>query len=154
MEIDILIDEELTEPPQSDWLRSTAEKVLTILRLPAATEMGLFITTQEKIKELNRDYLKKDTPTDVISFYMISPEPSDMPFVAPPDGLVHLGEVIISYPQAMIQAAEQGHSTARELTILIIHGILHLLGYEDEKPALKKKMAAKEKEILQILEKE
>ena len=153
MEINILIEEGLLEPPQIDWIQSITEKVLAFLRMPAATEMGLVITTQERIRELNRDYLKKDQATDVISFYFISPDKEEIAFVAPPDGLVHLGEVIISHPQAMIQAAEHGHSTARELTILIIHGILHLLGYEDEKPALKRKMAAKEKEILNIIEK-
>jgi probable rRNA maturation factor len=152
MEIDILIDEELTGAPQPEWLQGIVAKVLTTLKMPAETEMGLVITTQEKIRQLNRDYLKKDEPTDVISFYMTSSEPEETPFVAPPDGLVHLGEVIISYPQAVLQANEHGHSINKELNILIIHGILHLLGYEDEKPELKERMAAKEAEILSIME--
>ena len=70
------------------------------------------------------------------------------PFVLPPDGVNHLGEVIISYPQAVIQAAEQGHPPGRETAILVIHGILHLLGYEDETPPLRQQMAAREQEIL------
>jgi probable rRNA maturation factor len=152
MEIDVLIEEGIPEAPQTDWFRGIAEKVLTTLDMPAETEMGLVITTQERITQLNRDYLKKDEPTDVISFYMTSPDPDETPFVAAPDGMVHLGEVIISYPQAVIQAGERGHAVPRELTILIIHGILHLLGYEDEKPELKETMAAKEAEILSIME--
>jgi probable rRNA maturation factor len=64
----------------------------------------------------------------------------------------HLGEVIISYPQAVIQADERGHSIEREITILIIHGILHLLGYEDKKPELKRQMNAREAEILSHIE--
>jgi probable rRNA maturation factor len=148
MEVDVLIEEGIPKAPPADWFQGIAEKVLTALNMPAGTEMGLVITTQQRITQLNRDYLKKDEPTDVISFYMTSPEPEETPFVTPPDGMVHLGEVIISYPQAVIQAGERGHAVSRELTILIIHGILHLLGYEDEKPELKEKMSAKEAEIL------
>jgi probable rRNA maturation factor len=62
-----------------------------------------------------------------------------------------LGEVIIAYPQAVIQAKEHGHSVKREVTILIIHGVLHLLGYVDEKPELRHQMAAKEGEILSYI---
>jgi probable rRNA maturation factor len=70
------------------------------------------------------------------------------PFIAPPDGVSHLGEVIISYPQAVIQAEEQHHSIKKEIATLIIHGVLHLLGYKDNKPELKRQMSAKEAEIL------
>jgi probable rRNA maturation factor len=66
--------------------------------------------------------------------------------------VLHLGEVVISFPQAVIQAEEHGHSVKREIAILIIHGVLHLLGYEDEKPELKLLMSAREREILSHLE--
>ena len=155
MEIDILIDEELEGHPDTNWLHNIAEKVLTCLNPSPATEMSLVITTQDRIRQLNRDYLKKDQPTDVISFYMTSPtqesDTGNPPFILPPDGILHLGEVIISYPQAVIQAKEHKHSVERELTILIIHGILHLLRYEDEKPELKRKMVARETEILRSI---
>ena len=83
-----------------------------------------------------------------------TPEADFPPFVLPPDGVIHLGEVIISYPQAVIQAEEHQHSVKRELAILIIHGILHLLGYEDKKPGLKRTMIAKETDIMSYIEKE
>jgi probable rRNA maturation factor len=66
--------------------------------------------------------------------------------------VLHLGEVVISFPQAVIQAEERGHSVKREVAILIIHGVLHLLGYEDEKPELKRLMSAREREILSHIE--
>ena len=75
-------------------------------------------------------------------------------FIGPPDGLLHLGEVIISYPQAVIQAREHRHSIKREMAILIVHGVLHILGYDHEKPKMEPAMSAKEKEILAELEKE
>ena len=60
----------------------------------------------------------------------------------------HLGEVIISYPQAVIQAREHRHSVKKELAILIIHGVLHLLEYDHEKPEMKHQMNDREKKIL------
>jgi len=74
------------------------------------------------------------------------------PFVQPPDGVLHLGEVIISYPQAVAQAEEHQHSVKREIAILIIHGVLHLLGYEHDKPELKRQMMTREAEILSCIE--
>jgi len=74
------------------------------------------------------------------------------PFVAPPDGVKHLGEVIISYPQAVIQAEEHQHPIKREIAILIIHGVLHLLGYDHDKPEPERDMRARETEILSYIE--
>src|SRR4030042_1290206 len=73
-------------------------------------------------------------------------------FVDPPDGVRHLGEVMISYTQAVKQAQEQGHNVAQELALLIVHGVLHLLGYDHELPQENQLMRAKENEILGILD--
>jgi probable rRNA maturation factor len=60
--------------------------------------------------------------------------------------------VIISYPQAVLQAGEHHHPVKKELAILIIHGILHLLGYDHEEPEDKRQMRARETEILNLIE--
>jgi len=60
--------------------------------------------------------------------------------------------VIISYPQAVIQAEEHQHSINKEIAILITHGVLHLLGYEHDKPELERQMRAREEEILSCIE--
>ena len=152
MEINVLIDEGLEGRPEAGWLESIAGKVLAAQGVGPDAEMGLVMATQESVQDLNRSYLGKDRPTDVMAFSMLPAEvenEADVPsFVAPPDGLSHLGEVIISYPQAVIQAGEHNHPVEREITILIIHGILHLLGYDDEDPELKQRMSAREEEIL------
>jgi len=100
------------------------------------------------VQKLNRDYRGVDAPTDVLAFNMLPQKETTTSFVLPPDGVTRLGEVIISYPQAMEQAKEQGHSVNKELALLIIHGILHLLGYDHEQPEEEAKMRAKEKELL------
>ena len=152
MEINVLIDEGLEGRPEAGWLESIAGKVLAAQGVGPDAEMGLVMATQESVQDLNRSYLGKDRPTDVMAFSMLPAESeteADVPpFVAPPDGLSHLGEVIISYPQAVIQAGEHNHPVEREITILIIHGILHLLGYDDEEPELKQQMSAREQEVL------
>jgi len=150
MEINIIIDGDFEECPDESRLSSLAEQVLLAQNVSSNVELGIVITTQERVQELNRSYRGQDKPTDVLAFYMTSVAGES--FVAPPDGILHLGEVIISYPQAVIQAKEQGHSIKRELAILIIHGVLHLLDYDHEKPEQKRQMRAREKKILNSIE--
>jgi probable rRNA maturation factor len=102
------------------------------------------------VQQLNRDYRGVDEPTDVIAFYMLpQQDEKDSFFALPPDGITRLGEVIISHPQAVEQAREQGHSVDKELALLIIHGVLHLLGYDHEKPEDESKIRSREKELLE-----
>ena len=158
MEINVLIDEGYEGYLELNWLQSVAEQALVAQDADSRPELGLVITGQEKVQQLNQNYLGKDEPTDVLAFSML-PEPlatveskASSPFVQPPDGVLHLGEVIISYPQAVIQAEEHQHSVKREIAILIIHGVLHLLGYEHNKPELERQMKTREKEILSCIE--
>ena len=117
VEINVLVEEGFTECPGASWLQGVAERVLAAQSVGSQSELGLVITDQEKIRELNRSYLGKDGPTDVIAFHML-PAEGEAPFVQPPDGVLHLGEVVISYPQAVIQADQQGHSIRKEVAIL------------------------------------
>ena len=156
MEISVLIDEDLEVNIDESWLQSIAEQVIVAQGITSRVELGLVIASQERVQQLNKSYLGRDEPTDVLAFSMLPAEgekgvesPS---FVMPPDRVLHLGEVIISYPQAVIQAEEYQHSIQKELTILIIHGVLHLLGYEDDKPEPKHRMSAREAEILSYIE--
>jgi len=84
-------------------------------------EMVLAFVNNKAIRELNLRFLKKDRPTDVLSFPLGEKGP---------DGRYYLGDIIISVPEAHKQAEEQKHSLERELEILTVHGFLHLLGYE------------------------
>ena len=139
MEINVLIDKELKGKFHTSWLKRIAERVLTFQGAGTNVELGLLITTEERVKQLNRDYRGRDEPTDVLAFSAREEVGTELPpFVPPPDGVLHLGEVIISYPQAVIQAEEHRHSVRKELAILIIHGVLHLLGYEHDKPELER----------------
>ncbi len=155
MEINVLLDKDLKGCLKVGWLRGVAKQILVAQGVSTDMELGLVIATQERVQQLNRSYMGKDEPTDVFAFSMLPTEKAvaDFPhFVAPPDGVAHFGEIIISYPQAVIQAEEHQHSIKREIAILIIHGVLHLLGYEHDKPGLKRRMTAREKKILSSIE--
>jgi len=161
MEINVLVDEGLEGCVDVGWLQEVAGQILVAQGVGDSVELGLFIAGGERVQQLNRNYRGKDEPTDVLAFAML-PENSARgmpgtdfpPFVTPPDGVLHLGEVIISYPQAVTQAGEHQHSVKREIAILLIHGVLHLLGYEHDKPALRQKMTSREAKILNHIEKD
>ncbi len=153
MEIGVLIDDDFEGCPGVGWLKSVAEQVLVAQGAGSDVELGLVIAGQERVRELNRSYRGKDEPTDVLAFSATEELESGFPpFVHPPDGVLHLGEVIISYPQAVAQAREHRHSVEKEVAILIIHGVLHLLGYEHDKPELERQMRAREAEVLSSIE--
>ena len=152
MEINILIDKEYKNKVKSTWLKNVARQVQKAENVSEKSEMGLKITGDEEIHKLNLKYLDEDRPTDVLSFPM-NEQLEDAPvFVKVPDGKLHLGDIVISYPTALKQAEEHNHPVNREIAILLIHGILHLLGYDHDIPARERKMRRREAAILKIIE--
>lgn len=136
-QIEVEVDEER--------LHHLAVKTLLLEGVAQSLELGLFITDDEGIKELNRRYRGVDEPTDVLAF---GGEVEG--FVSPPDQ-PQLRDIVISYPRAASQAQERGHSVAQEIDLLFLHGLLHLLGYEDETPKKKVRMWARQEEVLGAL---
>ena len=148
-EIEIFVEAKFRELVDGGWVKKIVRQVLKTEGVAPPYEVSLVFTNSETVKQLNRDYRGVDEPTDVLAFYMLPQKEADSSFALPPDGITRLGEVIISYPQAVEQAREQGHSTERELALLVIHGILHLLGYDHEEAKEEIKMRARERELLE-----
>ena len=119
-------------------------EALAMEGIDSPVELGLVIIDGETIRELNRKYRGEDSPTDVLSFALLEGET----FVLPPNGFLHLGDVFISYPQAIAQAQEYNHSIKQEIALLTIHGLLHLLGYEHDNPQSEQRMRTREEKIL------
>ena len=105
------------------------------------SDLSLVLTTDKKLRPLNRQFRGIDQVTDVLSF------PGDLKGNEPG----YLGDVIISVERAKAQAKEAGHSLSNELSLLTIHGVLHLLGYDHGEPAAKAKMWVAQNKILQAL---
>jgi len=111
-------------------------------------EVSLLLTDDEGIREINRLYLNKNQPTNVISFAQQEGEFKEIsPFL--------LGDIIISVETASREAELGGLTLDDELTYLFVHGLLHLIGYnhEDSSSAEEKRMFDKTKEILNYLKK-
>jgi len=102
-----------------------------------AGELTVVITDDVQISELNRIYRGVDSPTDVLAF---SAAEEDKGFIAFPKVVAYLGDVIVSYPRAVEQAAAYGHPIEEELLLLVVHGVLHLLGYDHERASDKDDM--------------
>lgn len=110
------------------------------------SEVSVTFVDDKTIQEINREYRNKDNATDVISF-ALNDEQSDIHFQ---DNILNLlGDIIISYDRTITQAKEYGHSINRELGFLVVHGFLHLLGYDHLNEKDEKVMFSKQEEILE-----
>ena len=107
-----------------DALLAHADAALAFARLGGA-ELSLVLCDDAFIQPLNRDWRGKDAPTDVLSFAQQEGEE-----VRDDDPV--LGDLVISVDTAARQAAERGHALDQELAVLLVHGLLHLLGYDHE----------------------
>lgn len=147
-QIGLHIDDTFRSVVDAVWIKKIVRHVLKAEGVASPYEVSLVVTDSETVRQLNLDYRGVDEPTDVLAFYMLPQKGADSFFTLPPDGTTRLGEVIISYPLAAAQAREQGHSLERELALLVIHGILHLLGYDHEELQGEEKMRKRERELL------
>ena len=112
MTVELVTTGTIRAPGLAAWLASVAPD-------RARGGMTVALVPDGRIRALNRQYRKKDRPTDVLSF--------------PSDERGYLGDVVIARGVATRQAREAGHSLATELRVLALHGLLHLLGYDHER---------------------
>ena len=117
-EVNQLVGKKIPRP----WFGGIIKKTFKIAKFKKSCEISIATVNNPAIKRLNRLYRGKNRLTDVLSFGEKISEKNKF-----------LGEVIISYPIAKKQAKEHGHSLKKELEILLVHGLLHLLGYDHEK---------------------
>lgn len=149
MEINVTIeDENILKHFSEDWFHLEAEKILNLAQA-GESEMGISIVDDECIRAINRMHRQIDKPTDVISFQM---ECADG-FIVPSD-MRHLGDVVISAPTAQRQAVEFEVSIEEEMRRLLIHGVLHLLGYDHMQIEEENIMQAEEERIMCFLGKQ
>jgi rRNA maturation RNase YbeY len=121
-----------------------ARRVLSAEGAPPRSEVSVVVTDDSTVRDLNLCHLGLDEPTDVLSFPLGRSED----FVAPPGGSNNLGEVIIAGPTAERQAAQAGHSLADEAAHLLVHGLLHLLGYDHLSADDQRRMRSREETLL------
>lgn len=130
-------------------LKTVAKTILNALECPEKTELSVVIVDDEQIQEINRDYLQRDKPTNVISF---SQQEGEGGGICPE----LLGDVVISADTAWRDAQEADVSFFSELSFLLIHGILHLVGYDHERGTQEQAelMEQKESELFKLLQRD
>jgi probable rRNA maturation factor len=126
-----------------------------------ACELTVVVTGDDLLHDLNRRHRDVDAPTDVLAFpdepcpergHKVSVvEETQGPFVGAPELVRYLGDVIVSFPRASAQAAEAGHDVRAELQLLVVHGVLHLLGYDDVTEAQRARMWRAQAKVLEGL---
>ena len=107
--------------------------------------VSIVLVDNEYIHKINKTYRNVDAPTDVISFAFLDEKTN------PKLEIINLGEIYISLEKAHSQAIEYNHSFERELSFLIVHGLLHLLGYDHMTKEDEKEMFGLQKDILNSL---
>ena len=146
-------------PGISDEKRAFIRRVIrTALAAEGVTfpcEIDVLLTHDAGIHQINRDMRQVDRATDVLSFPEFDLTPGQLPGeedADPGTGLVPLGDMVISMEHVAAQAKEYGHSNRRELAYLVVHSVLHLLGYDhlDEGP-MKAQMRGREEAIMAAL---
>lgn len=125
-----------------------ANATAKLCKLSRKTEVSIMVVDNSYIQELNLIYRGQNQPTDVLSFAMneLGEEEPDLDF----SGDVNiLGDIVISLEQALVQSLEYGHELERELGYLVVHGMLHLLGYDHENAQEKDLMRSLEEKVMQ-----
>lgn len=129
MPIDVQVDEAFADSIDVTLIERAVTAVLVHAGVSDTVSISLLITNDATLKALNQHYRGIDAPTDVLSF----PDHHSTAFVMAPDAPRYLGDIAISYERVQEQAAAYGHSPERELAYLVVHGMLHLLGYDHER---------------------
>ena len=130
-------------------LSTLARFVMDRMRVHALAELCIKAVDEQTIAELNAQWMEKEGPTDVLAFPLwTSAEKDAEVFYLPPEETTPVGEIVISYPQAARQAREGKRPIRSEMALLIVHGVLHLLGYDHVDSRQEDHMWAKQDEVL------
>ena len=140
---------------QRAFIRKVIRTALAAEGVDFPCEVDVRVTSDAGIHEINLEMRGVDRPTDVLSFPAFDLSPGELPGEEDADvatGLVPLGDMCLSLERVQAQAKEYGHSNRRELAYLVVHSVLHLLGYDhlDEGPQ-KAQMRAREETIMEEL---
>lgn len=133
------------------WIRQTILAVLDAENVSAPLEIDCLVTNDAGIRALNSRYRGIDQPTDVLSFALDEPGTDGAAFPVTPGGTAGMGILVVSYPTAVEQAQRNRVAVEDELRLLLVHGMLHILGYDHERQKEGLAMRKKEREILGLI---
>lgn len=132
--VNIIINADPRYPINKLVIQSTVAEILQVHKITGKVEVGINIVGSRKIHEINKKYRGMDQPTDILTFALEDTQPENLQhvprvgFVAAPDKMLRLGDIVLSYPQVVEDAGLDGVSVDEEMRLLIEHGVKHLLG--------------------------
>lgn len=129
--INVLFQTESHFPVKKSVIVDAVTRALTG-RVRSATEVSVSIVGDRRMQELNNKFRKLDATTDVLSFPQNDPTQSSRFFVDHPDGILRLGDIVVSYPEAVREATEENKLVDDKIVELVLHGLEHLLGNHHE----------------------
>ena len=144
-EINVVEQVPLGDAVLAQRLAEAAERVCAYHHLAAQTGMSIVITDDETVRGLNHLYRQVDAPTDVLSF------PTGNTAPVPEGEAPYLGDLLLALPYIERQAAREGHRVEDELMLAVVHGTLHLLGYDHDTAEHQSAMWTVQRELLQAL---
>jgi len=157
MTIDISYETDIElDIPYEDIIRQMVVAALDYENCPYEAEVSGTVVDDKEIQEINKTYRNIDKATDVLSFPMYEYEKAadfdnlDDSAFNPESGELLLGDIVISAEKVTAQAKEYGHSKEREFAFLLVHSMLHLLGYDHMEEEERLVMESKQKEILEL----
>ena len=137
--IQVELSRENPWPADQDWTALAARAAAAaiertphgeLVTTPAAVELSVRLTSDEEVRALNHQYRGKDKPTNVLSFPMVQPDLLDTVTQNSDDGEVLLGDIVLAHGVCVAEAGERGVALDEHVTHLMVHGVLHLLGYD------------------------
>jgi len=138
-----MINIESTYTFSKDMIERAVLAALTHESQSIDSDLTIVLTDDVQLRELNRDYLEIDAPTDVLSFPASESDPET--------GTRYMGDILISMPYATRSAEKAGHGLESEVQLLVVHGVLHLLGHDHAEADEKARMWEAQAEILETL---
>jgi probable rRNA maturation factor len=141
--IDVIVPAEYASLVDPILLEKAAQLTLEHEEITEEMELSIAVDSDERVHELNLQFLGIDSPTDVLSFPANEFDPDT--------GLTYLGDIILSCPKAQAQAAAAGATLSDEFQLLVVHGVLHLAGHDHAEPGEKERMWKAQDTILKKL---
>ncbi|MGD2104391.1 MAG: rRNA maturation RNase YbeY [Anaerolineae bacterium] len=148
--VDVQVEESYRSRARPETLRQAAQAALEHQRVEEPCELAVVVTGDETLRQLNQRHRDVDAPTDVLAFphQTKSSTGARFAFVESPEFPRYLGDIVISFPRAEAQAAEARNELDAELQLLVIHGVLHLLGHDDQVEPERSRMWQAQRAIL------
>lgn len=146
--MNVFVTDEQTVPVDLALIRHLAESILRHEGYPADSEVTVMLVGDVDMAGYNERFMDRTGPTDVLAFPLETVQPGEVPERLPGDPPISLGDVIIAPDYVRRQAIENDTEFGDELALMVVHGILHLMGWDHADDGQAEEMEARERELL------